>query len=105
MIIFFLLLFGANPLTLILGLGLNGWMIYARLARSEVRGLRGRPFVEAAVVSGVKSPVILRRHIIPHLRNRAFAVYLLDVPRIILAGGTLSFLGLGIQPPDVSWGL
>lgn len=104
-IVFVLLLFGANPTTLTLALGLNGWMIFNRLVRSEVRRLKGEQFVQAALVTGASTVTIMRRHILPHLRGRIVAVFMLEVPRVILAAATLSFIGLGVQPPTVSWGL
>jgi peptide/nickel transport system permease protein len=105
LIIFILLLFGGGLWMLILALGLNAWMIFARLTRNEVRRLKETPFVQAALVTGASSFTILRRHILPHIRGAVTAVYLLEVPRVILAGTALSFVGLGIQPPQISWGM
>jgi peptide/nickel transport system permease protein len=105
LILLTLLLFGSTTSVLILAIGLNGWMIFARLMRSEVRRLKTEPYVQAAQVSGMSGLGVVRRHILPHLRGRIVAVYFLEVPRVILTAAGLSFLGLGVTPPDVSWGL
>lgn len=105
LILLILLTFGSNTQTLILALGLNGWMIFARLMRAEVSRLKNEPFVQAAKAVGMNDTRILRRHVVPHVRSRLVAVYLLEVPRVILAAAGLSFLGLGVSSNQVTWGL
>lgn len=105
LILLFLLTFGSNTKVLILALGVNGWMIFGRLMRSEARRIKNEPFVQAARVSGMTRSRLLRWHVIPHVRSRLVAVYLLEVPRVILAAAGLSFLGLGVTSGEVTWGL
>lgn len=105
LILLSLLTFGSNTKVLILALGLNGWMIFGRLMRSEARRIKNEPFVHAAQVSGMPRRRLLSRHVVPHVRSRLVAVYLLEVPRVILAAAGLSFLGLGVSPDQVTWGL
>jgi peptide/nickel transport system permease protein len=105
LILLILLTFGSNTQTLILALGLNGWMIFARLMRAEVSRIKNEPFLQAAKAVGMNDTRILRRHVVPHVRSRLVAVYLLEVPRVILAAAGLSFLGLGVSANQVTWGL
>jgi len=105
LILLFLLTFGSNTRILILALGINGWMIFGRLMRSEARRIKNEPYVQAAKVAGMSSVRILRRHVVPHVRSKLVAVYLLEVPRVILAAAGLSFLGLGVSSDQVTWGL
>lgn len=90
---------------IILALALNGWMIFARVSRTAVRTLRTQGFVEAAIGVGARPRWVILRHVLPHLRGQVVALMLLEVARLILAESGASFLGLGVQPPDVSWGL
>jgi peptide/nickel transport system permease protein len=90
---------------LILILGLTGWTAYARVIRSVVRSLRGREFIVAARAGGSGHMRIVFGHILPNIVGPASVLAVLDLSRVILAEAALSFLGLGIQPPSVSWGL
>lgn len=90
---------------IILALALNGWMIFARVSRTAVRTLRGQGFVEAAIGVGARPRWVMFRHILPHLRGQVLALMLIEVARLILAESGASFLGLGVQPPNISWGL
>jgi len=86
-------------------LGLVTWLTMARVVRGEVRSLRQREFVQAARVLGASHARILFVHILPHLLGLV-AVYLtLTLPSVMLYEAFLSFLGLGVRAPDVSWGL
>ena len=105
LILLFLLTFGSNTPVLILALGVNGWMIFGRLMRSEARRIRNEPFIQAARVAGMPDRRILVRHVLPQVRSRLVAVYFLEVPRVILAASGLSFLGLGVSADQVTWGL
>ena len=82
----------------------TGWMAVARLVRAEVLGLRTRPFVEAAGALGATSPRILWRHVLPNALGPAIVAITLGVGGAILLESGLSFLGLGVQPPQPSWG-
>jgi peptide/nickel transport system permease protein len=90
---------------LILILGLTGWTAYARVIRSVVLSLRGREFILAARAGGSGHMRIVFGHILPNIVGPASVLAVLDLSRVILAEAALSFLGLGIQPPSVSWGL
>jgi peptide/nickel transport system permease protein len=81
-----------------------GLPIYARLARSEVLSLRGQEFVSAARAVGARDLRIISRHITPNLLAIILVVATLDVGTKIIITASLSFLGLGIQPPDADWG-
>ena len=81
-----------------------GFPIYTRLVRGVVLTLREREFVEAARALGATDPLILGRHILPHLLSPVIVAFSLDVGAKILATAGLSFLGLGTQPPTADWG-
>jgi ABC-type dipeptide/oligopeptide/nickel transport system permease subunit len=95
----------SNIPILILILGLTGWTAYARVIRSVVLSLRGREFIVAARAGGSGHMRIVFGHILPNIAGPASVLAVLDLSRVILAEAALSFLGLGIQPPSVSWGL
>ena len=88
----------------ILVLMATGWMGVARLVRAEALGVRERPFVEAAEALGASPARILWRHVIPNALGPAVVAITLGVGSAILLESGLSFLGLGIQPPEPSWG-
>ena len=87
-----------------LAIAIVGFPIYTRLVRSIVLSLREREFVDAARALGAGDPVILGRHILPHLLSPVIVAFSLDVGFKILATAGLSFLGLGTQPPTADWG-
>jgi peptide/nickel transport system permease protein len=82
----------------------TGWMAVARLVRAEVLGLRSRPFVEAASALGARPSRILWRHVLPNALGSATVAITLGAGGAILLESGLSFLGLGVQPPQPSWG-
>ena len=86
-----------------LAIAIVGFPIYTRLVRSIVLSLREREFVEAARALGATDPIILGRHILPHLLSPVIVAFSLDVGFKILATAGLSFLGLGTQPPTADW--
>lgn len=96
--------FGNSPPVLIVVIGLTYWSQVARLMHSETIALREREFVEASVAIGVPRTRIMLRHILPHLVPSMIVMGSLAVAWAILTESALSFLGLGIQPPDASWG-
>ena len=85
-------------------IGLTSWMGVARLVRAETLSLRGRDFVLAARVSGAGPARIIIRHILPNALAPVLVSATLGVAGAILVESSLSFLGLGVQPPDASWG-
>ena len=90
--------------TILVVLGLTGWMGIARLVRAEVIVVRARPFVPAAEALGASPLRVLARHVLPNAIGPAFVATTLGVGNAILLESGLSFLGLGIQPPSPSWG-
>jgi ABC-type dipeptide/oligopeptide/nickel transport system permease subunit len=98
-------LVGGTVWTVSIILALNGWMVYARMTRGVVLSVRERPFVEAAEMVGARPRRIVLRHVLPNLFTPLATLAVLEFARIILAEAALSFLGLGIQYPGVTWGL
>ena len=96
---------GPGLVTLIALLGFTGWETYARITRGEVLVVRALDFVTAARVVGQRSWLVVLRHIVPNVLSSAVVLAALQVGTTILAESSLSFLGLGVQPPFVTWGL
>jgi len=90
--------------TLVIVIGLSGWVDYARVLRSQVLVLRSREFVDAILALGGAVPRIVARHILPNVLSTLVVIATLQLARAIVLEATLSFLGLGIQPPTPSWG-
>ncbi len=88
-----------------LALVVSWWPWYARLVRAEAKSLRERPFVAAAEAIGVPTHSILRRHIIRNSMTPVLVQATVDVGTVVLAAGSLAFIGLGAQPPAPDWGL
>lgn len=86
-------------------LSLVGWASVARVVRSQTLSLKETEYVEAARSIGVRGRRIMLRHILPNCIPSLIVLYTLNVPSCILAESTLSFLGIGVQPPAASWGL
>jgi peptide/nickel transport system permease protein len=89
---------------LVIVVGLSGWVTYARVLRSQVLSLRQRDFVAAILSLGGSVPRVLARHILPNVASTFMVLATLELARAIVLEATLSFLGLGIQPPTPSWG-
>lgn len=94
----------ARMLFLFAGLGAVSWLTMARIVRGQVLSLKTRAFVEASRALGASEWHILRRHILPNLSGVILVYVTLTVPSIILYESFLSYLGLGIQPPQASLG-
>jgi len=90
--------------TLVVVIGLSGWVSYARILRAQVLVLRGREFVEAIRGLGGSVARVVLRHVLPNVLASLVVVATLELARSIILEATLSFLGLGIQPPTPSWG-
>jgi len=88
----------------ILVVGLTGWMSVARLVQGEVRSLTARPFVEGALALGLSQRRVLARHIAPNALTPVIVSAALGLGQAITLEASLSFLGLGVQPPTPSWG-
>ena len=78
--------------------------VYLRTARAEVLEVRGRMFVQAATVMGASTPRIVFRHILPVILPTLVTIATLDFALVVLVESSLSFLGIGIQPPEITWG-
>jgi peptide/nickel transport system permease protein len=90
--------------TLIVVIGLSGWVTYARVLRSQVLVLRSREFVDAIHALGGSVARVIARHILPNVLSSLVVIATLELARAIVLEATLSFLGLGVQPPTPSWG-
>ena len=97
-------LFGPSFVTIVVIVGLVRWMNVARLTRASFLALREREFIEAARALGVRRWRIVTRHLLPNSMTPIIVAGTLGVASAILAESTLSFLGLGLQPPTASWG-
>jgi len=104
-IVLLMVVFGRNILLLFVAIGAVEWLTMARIVRSQVMALRKQEFVEAAYSMGLSQWTIIRRHIIPNTLGPVIVYTTLTIPSVMLLEAFLSFLGLGIQPPQSSWGL
>ncbi len=93
-----------NIFTIMAVIGVTGWMDVARLVRAEFLTLKERDFVDAARALGMKNKRLIVRHILPNALSPVFVAATFGVAGAILTESGLSFLGLGVQPPDPSWG-
>jgi peptide/nickel transport system permease protein len=100
-----LYLLGSSILNLMLVLAITRIPVYIRTTRAEVLEVRERMFVQAARVMGASGKRILFRHILPVVLPTLTTLATLDFAYVMLAESALSFLGIGIQPPEITWGL
>ncbi len=103
-IILLTVVFGRSLLLLFLAIGAVEWLTMARIIRGQVLSLKKQEFVEAATAIGLSRWQIIRRHLIPNALGPIIVYTTLTIPSVILLESFLSFLGLGIQPPQSSWG-
>ena len=89
---------------LVVMLGVTGWFGMARLVRGEVRNIRGADFVVAARALGVAPVRLARRHLLPHVLGPVLVSATLAIGNVIVLEAGLSWLGIGVQPPQASWG-
>lgn len=97
--------FGSSPVLLVVLLGLVNWVGYGRVVRAQVVSLREREFITAVTTAGGSSWWIMRKHLLPNVLPAVFVLAAFDVGVIITVESSLSFIGLGIQPPTPSLGL
>jgi peptide/nickel transport system permease protein len=95
---------GPNLNNVILALSIIGWVGYARLVRGQVLKVKEMDFITAAEALGARSPRVILRHVLPNVINPVIVMATLGLAGAILAEASLSFLGLGVQPPTPSWG-
>lgn len=95
---------GPGIMNIFIAIGVIGWTGLARMIRGQIMQLKEKEFVEAARASGASNMKIIFRHLIPNCLSTIIVVITLDIPGDIMLESTLSFVGLGVQPPDPSWG-
>lgn len=95
---------GPSLTNLIIVLSLTGWVTYARVIRGEVLSVKGREFIIAAELVGQRRWAVALRHVLPNVFASVIVLATLNVATTIIAETSLSFLGLGVQPPTVTWG-
>lgn len=97
---------GINRIVIVyIVIGCFYWFNMARIVRGQVISLKNEQFVDAARVVGASTPRIIFRHLVPNTLGIVLAYLTLTIPSVMLFEAILSFLGLGVQPPDVSWGI
>jgi oligopeptide transport system permease protein len=103
-VVLLMVVFGRNLILLFLVIGAVEWLTMARIVRSQVQTLKQQEFIEAAVSLGLSGWTIIRRHLIPNAIGPVIVYTTLTIPSVMLLEAFISFLGLGIQPPQSSWG-
>jgi len=103
-LILFLVVFGRSILMIFVGIALFSWLGMARVARGQTMTLKNKEFIEAARATGVSQFTIVIRHIVPNLLGIVIVYGSLMIPGFIMAESFISFLGLGVQEPNTSWG-
>ncbi len=103
--IFLAAIVGPSMWNIVIILGLTYWTRYARVIRGEVLSLKEREFVRLAIVAGCSRRTIMWRHILPNVINTAVVLGSLMLGVVIIAEASLSFLGVGVPPPEPAWGL
>jgi oligopeptide transport system permease protein len=104
-VILLMVFFGQNIILLFVAIGAIEWLTMARIVRGQVMSIKQQEFVEAARALGLQSRRILGKHILPNLLGPIIVYATLTVPEVMLLEAFLSFLGLGVQPPQSSWGV
>ncbi|MCH8883004.1 MAG: ABC transporter permease subunit [SAR324 cluster bacterium] len=105
LVILLMVIFGRHIFLMFVAIGAVEWLSMARIVRGQTLSLKHREFIEAARACGVSTSAILRRHIVPNALGPVVVYMTLTVPQVILFESFLSFLGLGVQEPDTSWGV
>ncbi|XAT61580.1 ABC transporter permease subunit [Rhodobacteraceae bacterium Araon29] len=103
-LILFLVVFGRSILMIFVGIALFSWLGMARVARGQTMTLKNKEFIEAARAIGVSQFTIVIRHIVPNLLGIVIVYGSLMIPGFIMTESFISFLGLGVQEPNTSWG-
>lgn len=103
-IILLTVIFGSSMLLLFLAIGAVEWLTMARIVRGQVLNIKRQEFIEAAVSMGLSRWQIIRRHLLPNVLGPIIIYTTLTIPSVILLESFLSFLGLGVQAPQSSWG-
>ena len=103
--ILLLSLLGPSVTILIIVLPTLVWPIFARVVRAETLQIKQATYIEAAVATGCSTPAVLGRHVLPNVVPRILVLFVVEIGHVMLAEAGLSFLGVGVQPPDITWGL
>ncbi len=103
-IILLVTFFGRNIGFIFVAIGMVSWLDVARIVRGQTLSLKEKEFIEAAYVSGTSNFQIVQKHIIPNVIGIVIVYATLLIPNMIIFESFLSFLGLGVQEPDTSWG-
>ena len=103
-IILLMVVFGRNILLLFMAIGAVEWLTMARIVRGQVLSIRQQEYIDAAITMGLPKPQIMLRHVVPNALGTIIIYATLTIPNVILLESFLSFLGLGVQPPQSSWG-
>jgi oligopeptide transport system permease protein len=104
-VILLMTFFGQNIFLIFVAIGAVNWLDMARIVRGQTLGLKRKEFIEAALSMGVKTPILIWRHIVPNILGIVVIYVTLTIPQVILTESFLSFLGLGVQEPATSWGV
>jgi oligopeptide transport system permease protein len=104
MVLLFVNWWGPGLLNIFLAIGLVGWVTLARLVRGQFLSLREQEYVSAAQVSGGGGSYIIRKHLLPNSLTPIIVALTFGIPTAIFTEAALSFVGVGIRPPQASWG-
>lgn len=104
MVIMLVSVFGRHLSLIFIAIGAVSWLSLARIVRGLTLGLKNKEFIEAARALGVSNAAIIWRHIVPNVLGIVMVYASLLIPQLILFESFLSFLGLGVQEPQTSWG-
>jgi oligopeptide transport system permease protein len=104
LVLLFVNLLGSGLTNIFLAIGLIGWVTEARLVRGQFLTLREQEYVKAAKVSGAGGPYIILRHLIPNSMTPIIVALTFGIPTAIFTEAAISFVGVGIRPPQASWG-
>jgi oligopeptide transport system permease protein len=104
-VIILVVIFGREFWLIFIAIGAVEWLTMARVVRGQVLTLKGLEYVQAARACGAGFWHILAKHMLPNVMGPVIIYASLTVPGVMMLEATLSFLGLGIQPPDASWGV
>lgn len=103
-LILLLVVFGRSINMLFVGIGLISWLDMSRIVRGQTLSIKNKEYIEAAIAAGVSNFTIIMRHIVPNLIGIVIVYASLLVPGLIMTESFISFLGLGVQEPNTSWG-
>ena len=104
LVIILMVVFGKNEYILFMAIGAVSWLTMARIVRGQILSLKAKEFIEAARSYGASHATIIFKHLIPNALGTVIVYTTITIPRVILVESFLSFLGLGVQEPNPSWG-